>query len=79
MAFVGPTVRHMLVEHSRRDAWAADVRRGRYDLLVVGRGGYSKACPVPGRNSDDDAWARAEGFRPIVRTQRLTLYRVPPT
>ncbi|MEA2405290.1 MAG: hypothetical protein QOE08_1937, partial [Thermoleophilaceae bacterium] len=79
VTYVGPTVRHQLREYARRDAWATAIRRGRYDLLVVGRGGYARSCPLPGQLSDDDAWARAEGFRPLVRTARLTLYAVPPT
>ena len=79
VTYVGPMVRHQLREYARRDAWATAIRRGRYDLLIVGRGGYSRSCPLPGQFSDDDAWARAEGFRPIVRTGRLTLYSVPPT
>jgi hypothetical protein len=31
---------------------------------------------VPGQDSDDDAWARAEGFRVLARDDHLTLYRV---
>jgi hypothetical protein len=76
--YLGPTVRHQLREYSTRAHWVAAIRRGRYDILIVGRGGYAAACPVPGQFSDDDRWARDEGFRRIVRTDRLTLYEIPP-
>lgn len=79
VTYVGPTVRHQLREYASRAAWSAALRRGRYDLVVVGRGGRGRFCALPGRSLDDDAWARGEGFRPIVRTSRLTLYAVPPT
>jgi hypothetical protein len=71
-----------LQEYATRPAWAKAIRRGHYDLLVVGRGGYSaRHCGgvvIPGSESDDDAWARAEGFRQVVQSQHLTLYRIPP-
>lgn len=74
--YLGPTVDEQLREYSRRDRWAAAIRRGRYDLLLVGRGGYAREeCPVPGQDSDDDRWARAEGFEILARSDRLTLYR----
>ncbi|MDQ3936545.1 MAG: hypothetical protein M3340_18140, partial [Actinomycetota bacterium] len=77
--FVGPTVDEQLREYARRDRWAEAVRAGGYDLLLVGRGGYAREeCPVPGQDSDDDAWARLEGFEVLARTERLTLYRVRP-
>jgi Dolichyl-phosphate-mannose-protein mannosyltransferase len=77
VAFVGPFVDGLLREYDTRAAWAGAVRRGGYDLLVVGRGGYGEGCPVPGRESDDDAWARAEGFTLLERSEHLTVYRVP--
>jgi hypothetical protein len=76
VAFVGPFVDGLLREYESRSDWALAVRRGRYDLLVVGRGGYGEGCPVPGRETDDDAWARAEGFTPLERSDHLTVYRV---
>ena len=75
--YLGPTVDGQLREYPRRDHWAAALRRGRFDLLLVGRGGYAEDdCPVPGQYSDDDAWARAEGFEILARSEHLTLYRV---
>ncbi len=74
--FVGPTIDGQLREYADRQDWTRAVERGGFDLLLVGRGGYSSACPVPGSESDDDAWARAAGFRRIASTDRLTLYAV---
>jgi hypothetical protein len=74
--YLGPTVDGMLREYSRRDAWARALRAGGYDLLIVGRGGYSAECPVPGELSDDDRWAREEGLEQLARSDRLTVYRV---
>jgi hypothetical protein len=75
--YLGPTVDEQLREYSRRDRWAAAIRRGHYDLLLVGRGGYAREeCPVPGQYSDDDRWAREEGFAVLARSDRLTLYRI---
>jgi Dolichyl-phosphate-mannose-protein mannosyltransferase len=78
VAFVGPFVDGLLREYDSRAEWASAVRRGGYDLLVVGRGGYGEGCPLPGRETDDDAWARAEGFAPVERSDHLTVYRVGP-
>jgi hypothetical protein len=78
VSYVGEFVRGLLHEYESRGRWAAALRRGGYDLLLVGRGGYSSACPVPGARSDDDAFARAEGFPKLAEGERLTLYRVRP-
>ncbi|MEA2308243.1 MAG: hypothetical protein QOI65_529 [Thermoleophilaceae bacterium] len=75
--YLGPTVRHQLREYPSRRRWSAALRRGRYDLLIVGRGGYARVCPLPGQFSDDDRWARAEGLHRVAGDSRLTLYRVP--
>jgi hypothetical protein len=45
--------------------------------VLVGRGGYGEGCPVPGSDTDDDAWARRQGFEQVARSAHLTLYRVP--
>ena len=75
--YLGRFVDGQLREYDDRIEWARAVERGRYDLLVVGRGGYAPGCPLPGAAGDDDAWARAEGFRELAATRRLTLYAVP--
>lgn len=74
--FVGRTVDGQLREYADRGEWTRAVRRGGFDLILVARGGYSPQCPVPGSESDDDAWARAAGFRPLASSPRLTLYGV---
>jgi hypothetical protein len=74
--YVGRTVDGQLREYDDRASWAAAIGRGGFDLLLVGREGYGEECPVPGQGSDDDAWARAEGFQPLARDENLTLYRV---
>ncbi|HYI38049.1 MAG TPA: glycosyltransferase family 39 protein [Thermoleophilaceae bacterium] len=75
--FVGPTVDGQLREYDTRERFLRAVRRGRYDLLVVGRNGYGSGCPVPGEETDDDRWAREGGLRLVARTPNLSLYRVP--
>ena len=75
--YLGETVDGQLREHGRRDEWERAIRRGGYDLLLVGRGGYNEFCPVPGSESDDDRWAREAGFEQVARDASLTLYRVP--
>jgi hypothetical protein len=75
--FVGHTVRHQLREYDRREDWLAAIRRGRFQYLVVGRNGYSPSCRVPGQETDDDAWARRSGFRPLAQSANETLYRIP--
>ena len=75
--YLGPTVDGQLREYATRSRWASAVRAGGFDLLLVGRGGYGEECPVPGSETDDDAWARAEGFKEVARSNHLTLYRVP--
>ena len=74
--FLGPMIDGQQYEYADRAAWTRALREGRFDLLVVGRGGYARECPLPGRETDDDAWARAAGFERIAATERLTLYRV---
>ena len=74
--YVGETVDGQLREYEDRARWSRKVRR--FDLLLVGRGGYSRDCPVPGQGSDDDRWAREEGFEVLARSDHLTLYRVTP-
>ena len=72
--YVGETVDGQLREYDDRARWSRAVRE--FDLLLVGRGGYGADCPVPGQDSDDDRWAREEGFEVLARSDRLTLYRV---
>lgn len=74
--FVGRFVDGHVREYDDRRAWTRAIRAGRFDLLVVGRGGYAPGCKLPGSETDDDAWARAAGFKRLAATERLTLYAV---
>jgi hypothetical protein len=75
--FMGPTVEGQLREYAGRDEWAAALRRGRYDILIVGDSGSPRGCRIPGAESDDNRWAREEGLTPVARSDSLTVYRVP--
>jgi hypothetical protein len=74
--FLGPMIDGHQHEYADRRSWTRALREGGFDLLVVGRGGYAPDCLLPGSETDDDAWARAAGLRPIASTERLTLYQV---
>ncbi|HVE68744.1 MAG TPA: hypothetical protein VNB64_09215, partial [Solirubrobacteraceae bacterium] len=68
--FVGPFRDEMLVEYRDRRAFAAALRRGGYDLLIVGN------AVLPGTpRGDVEGWARAGGYVPVVRSHRLVLLR----
>lgn len=71
VAYVGPLVEDMLQEYTRREPFVAAVRRGRYDLLLVGRG-YRPQPTVR-----EEGWARAAGFAEVARSGRYILYRSP--
>lgn len=74
--YVAPTEQTVLRDYATRSGWLSALRRGRYDLLIVGRGGYSSDCPIPGSTTSKDSWARAAGFPVLAQSSRLTLYRV---
>jgi hypothetical protein len=78
VAFLGEFVDGQLREYDDPGRWRRALARGRYDLLVVGSGGWG-ACPtpIPGELSDDDAFARQAGLRLVTRTHRLRLHQVP--
>jgi hypothetical protein len=66
----------VLREYTSRADWASAVRGGDFDLLIVARGGYDRRCPLPGSETDEEAWARAEGFPILAESHRLVLHRV---
>jgi hypothetical protein len=74
--YVAPAQQTVLRDYGTKSAWLGALRSGRYDLVLVGRGGYAPTCAVPGSHSDKDAWARDAGFPVVARSSRLTLYRV---
>lgn len=71
--FVGEFVHGQLREYRTPPELQAALRRGNYDLMVVGKGTY-ESCPVPGSEVDENAWARAEGFQKLAESERLVLY-----
>jgi hypothetical protein len=68
VSYVGPVARHVLEQYADAGSFAAALTRGRYDLLVVGRG---RTPPEPVR---EETWARLAGYREIVHSSRLTLF-----
>jgi hypothetical protein len=67
--YVGPLVGGMLRRPRDPREFAADLRRGRYDLLVVGRGG------PPPRQLREERWALDQGFVEVGQSERFTLLR----
>jgi hypothetical protein len=65
--YVGPFRDGMLVEYRRREPFVAALRRGRYDLLVVGL----ETRPV---RTGAETWARSAGYREVGRSGRLVLF-----
>jgi hypothetical protein len=72
------SVQRVLRPYGRPSDWSAAIRRGRYDLLLVGNAAPARgACFVPGTRTDWNAWARAERYPLVARGRQVTLYRVP--
>jgi dolichyl-phosphate-mannose-protein mannosyltransferase len=69
VAYVGPLVEDMLQEYRRREPFVAAVERGRYDLLLIGRG-FRPRPVVP-----EESWARAAGFAEVTRSKSYILFR----
>jgi dolichyl-phosphate-mannose-protein mannosyltransferase len=69
VTYVGPTIRHMLQQYGSEQQFLAALRRGRYDLLVVGRGAS------PPQRAPEESWAIAAGYRLLAQSPRLTLLR----
>lgn len=67
--YVGPLVDGMLRRPRDPREFAADLRKGRYDLLVVGRGG------PPARQLREERWALGQGFVQVAQSERFTLLR----
>jgi hypothetical protein len=78
VAYNGPWVDDMLQYYARPGPFVAALRRGRYDLLVVGRGFLAAPGNPPRRDVLEERWARAAGFPVLARSDALTLFAVPP-
>lgn len=71
---VGPVVEGMLMEYTERDSFAAALRRGHYDLLLVG----TATPPLgirPSLPREQEAWIRAAGYRIVAADTRTLLFR----
>jgi hypothetical protein len=69
VGYVGPFVRHLLGQYPTEASFDEGLKRGRYDLLVIGLG-----FPDPQPRVPDETWAQAAGYRAVARSPRLALY-----
>ena len=74
--YVGRFVDGQLNEFPDAQSWRRRIEQRRYDLVAVGYGAYPKECRLPGSESDDNAFARAAGYRLVARSPYLNVYRV---
>jgi hypothetical protein len=73
VAYVGPMPAGLLRQYNREPNFQRAVRRGRYDLVLVGRG----QPPLP--RAREEPWLSRIGFAPVSTSARLALYRAPPS
>ena len=71
VVYVGPVVESLLREYRSAGPFQTAVRRGRFDLLLIGRG----QPELP--RAPEERWARGLGFTLISQSRRLALYRAP--
>jgi hypothetical protein len=69
--YVGSSDQTMLRRYTSRAAFVAALRRGGYDVLVIGRGA------APGERVPELRWARSAGWVPFVSSGRLVALRAP--
>jgi hypothetical protein len=67
VAYVGDRVRASLHLPASESTFSSELRRGRYDLLLIG-------LQLTGHT---DVWAEQLGYRLLVRSARLALYAAP--
>jgi hypothetical protein len=72
VAYVGREDDGFLRRYRSARAFGAALRRGRYDLLVVGLG---RPPAIP--HTPEPGWARRAGFRLVARSSRLALFTLP--
>lgn len=73
VSYVGPVSGHLLRQYTTRPTFAAALRRGGYDILLVGRG------QPPKPHVPEERWAQTAGFRPVVASDRLALLERTPS
>ncbi len=69
--YVGEDVDGWLTKYGDRRSFQRALRRGRYDLLVVGRGFF------PPQNTREQRWALAAGWRTVALSPRLRVLAAP--
>jgi hypothetical protein len=67
--YVGASEQTMLRRYTGRAPFVAAVRRGGYDVLVIGRG------EAPGQSVPELRWARSAGWVPFAASPRLVALR----
>ena len=76
--YVGDEAQSTLRPIPDEDRWVAAIRDGRYDLVLVGVGGYGPTCEGPGGANAENEWAQRAGFQKVAGGGRLTLWKVEP-
>jgi hypothetical protein len=71
VSYVGPIEDEMLREYSDGEAFGDALERGGFDYLIVGRG------DLGGPPADEEEWARDAGWRFVVGSSLLRLFRAP--
>jgi len=71
--FVGHFVDGFLTPYATKTGFQEALERGRYDLLVVGRGFF------PPQDTPEQRWALEAGWRSIVLSRRLRVLVPPPS
>jgi hypothetical protein len=71
VVYVGPWIEELLREYDRRRPFVEALRRGGYDLLLVGRG------QPPRPSVAEERWAMSAGYRRVAESPRLALYAAP--
>ena len=80
VGYVGATVDHMLVQYARRPQFVSALRRGDYDLVVLGRGWYplnpfTRSSPLsPTTVAQQAAWIRSAGYRLVAAGEEYLVY-----
>ena len=74
--YVGAVVDGQMRPPERRRAFSAAVRRGRYDLIVIGKEPLPAVCDFPALRGREVSWASAEGFEQVAESRRLSVFRV---
>lgn len=73
VSYVGEWRDGMLLPFERREAFAAALERGDFDLVMIG---HEK--PLAFAQRPEERWARDAGFRPVAADENFTLLAAPP-